>query len=385
MTRRLYYEDGHCLRFSATVTGCQPVQGGFAVTLDQTAFYPEGGGQPADRGTLNGIAVLDVQEPCGEVVHLCSAPLTPGAAAEGLVDAAWRRDLVEQHSGEHIISGLICSHFHCHNVGFHIGGDAVTIDFDTECTWEQLLPLEAEANRLIREDLAVEIFTPAPAELAALDYRSKKALDGPVRLVRFPRADLCACCGLHVARTGELGLLKLLSCSRSRGGVRIALLSGARALNYVNQIWEQNQQISRSLSAKPLETAAAVTRLLEENTALKLRLSQAEEASFAARAAALRGTGSQLLLECSLSPDSARRLATAVAGEAGGTCAVFTGEDTRGYQYAIVSPDRDLRALAPRLNHILRGRGGGRPDCIQGAVQATWQEIQNFWETQGEA
>lgn len=384
MTRRLYYEDGQCLQFSATVIGCQQMQNRFAVTLNQTAFYPEGGGQPADHGTLNGITVLDIQEQCGEVVHLCNTPLAPGSIVEGKVDAVWRRDLVEQHSGEHIISGLICSHFHCHNVGFHIGSDVVTIDFDTECTLEQLLPIEAEANRLIRENLAVEIFTPSSTALAKLDYRSKKALDGPVRLVRFPHADLCACCGLHVTHTGELGLLKLLSCSRSRGGVRITFLCGARAIKYVNQIWKQNQKISRLLSATPLETAAAVTRLLEENTTLRLRLSQAEEASFAARAAALRGTGSQLLLDGSLSPDSARRLATAVASEAGGSCAVFTGDDNTGYQYAIVSSTRDLRTLVPLLNHTLRGRGGGSSNCIQGIVQASWQEIQIFWKAQGD-
>lgn len=381
MTRRLYYEDGHRLDFWGVVTDCRPTGDNFLICLNQTAFYPEGGGQPADRGSLGGLAVLDVQEADGEVVHLCAGPLPPGIAVEGRVDTARRRDLMEQHSGEHIISGLICTHFGCHNVGFHIGSDVVTIDFDTSCTLEDLLPLEAEANRLIRKDLAVEIFTPAHEALAALDYRSKKPIDGPVRLVRFPGADLCACCGLHVAHTGELGMLKLLSCARRRGGIRIQLLCGSRAVNYVDQIWSQNLAVSRALSVKPPKTAQAVSRLLAENAALKQRLSQMETAAFAIQAAMYQGRGDQLLIEPGLSPDGARRLATAVSAEAGGRCAVFTGNDTAGYQYAVVSPADDLRELALRLNQVLRGRGGGKPECIQGAVRATAAEILDFFET----
>ncbi len=379
MTRRLYYEDGDCLEFSARVRDCRESPAGFLVRLDATAFYPEGGGQPADHGLLGGVPVLDVQEQVGDVVHLCAAALQPGAVVQGQVDAARRRDLVEQHSGEHILSGVICSRFSCNNVGFHIGGDVVTIDFDTECTLEQLLPLEAEANRLIRDNVETEIFTPAPAELAKLQYRSKKALEGAVRLVRFPGADLCACCGLHVKRSGELGLVKILRCDRSRGGVRIELVCGGRAIAYLTAVWRENLQNSRALSAKPLETAEAVRRTLEELSGQKQRAAGLEAAWFAARAAQYRNAGDLLLVEAPMAAESLRGLANAVAETAGGRCAVFAGEKGR-YQYAVVSAAGELGDLAKQINTALHGRGGGRGGCIQGAVAAAEAEIRAFFD-----
>ena len=380
MTEKLYYQDVELLRFTARVLDCREEKGGWAVTLSRTAFYPEGGGQPADQGTLGESAVLDVQERGDAIEHLCTAPLPVGAEVTGQVDGARRRDLMEQHSGEHMVSGLICAAFSCSNVGFHIGGETVTIDFDAEFTMEQLLPLERRANALIREDVPVEIFTPAPAELEKLHYRSKKAIDGPVRLVRFPGADLCACCGLHVRRTGELGLVKFLSCIRSRGGVRIELKCGRRAVEHVLEVWEQNAAVSRLTSAKPLETARAVERLQEELRREKERAARWEGAAFSARAEQYRGAGDVLLLEPPLTPDSARRLATAVAEAAGGRCAVFAGAEGEGRHYAVVTRrEEDLRPLAKALNAALSGRGGGRSDCIQGTVAAGEEEIRRFF------
>ncbi len=379
MTRRLYYEDGDCLEFSARVRDCRESPAGFLVRLDATAFYPEGGGQPADHGLLGGVPVLDVQEQGGDVVHLCAAALQPGSTVQGQVDAARRRDLVEQHSGEHILSGLICSRFSCNNVGFHIGGDVVTIDFDTECTLEQLLPLEDEANRLIRDNMETEVFTPAPEELAKLQYRSKKALEGTVRLVRFPGADLCACCGLHVKRSGELGMVKILRCDRSRGGVRIELVCGGRAIAYLTAVWRENLQNSRALSAKPLETAEAVRRTLEELSGQKQRAAGLEAAWFAARAAQYRNAGDLLLVEAPMAAESLRGLANAVAETSGGRCAVFAGEKGR-YHYAVVSAAGELGDLAKQINTALHGRGGGRGGCIQGAVAAAEAEIRAFFD-----
>lgn len=378
MTRRLYYEDVDCLEFSARVRDCQESQAGFLVWLDATAFYPEGGGQPADHGLLDGIPVLDVQEQAGDVVHLCAAALQPGVVVQGQVDAVRRRDLVEQHSGEHILSGLICSQFSCNNVGFHIGSDVVTIDFDTECTLEQLLPLEAAANRLIRDNVETEIFIPTPEVLEKLQYRSKKTLEGPVRLVRFPGADLCACCGLHIKRSGELGMVKILRCDRSRGGVRIELVCGGRAISYVTAVWRENIQNSRALSAKPLETAEAVRRTLEELSEKKQRVADLEAAWCAARAAQYRGRGDVLLVEAPMTAESLRSLASAVAETSGGRCAAFAGEKGQ-YQYAVISTAEALGELANRINTALHGRGGGRGGCIQGKVMATETEIRTFF------
>lgn len=377
-TERLYYQDSHLQIFSAAVTGCRPGKYGWDVTLDRTAFYPEGGGQPGDQGMLGGVAVTDTHEVGGEVVHFCDGPLEVGAVVEGRIDWARRFSLMQQHSGEHILSGLIHAAYGYDNVGFHMGRDAVTIDFNGMLDEAQLASLERQANRVIWQDQAVEVFWPTPEELARLPYRSKKALEGPVRLVRFPGADLCACCGTHVKRTGEIGLVKLLSCQKFHQGVRIEMLAGGRAMEYLTQVHDQNRQISGLLSAKPLETAAAAARLQQELAGSKFRAGQLEDQLFAQRAEGLRGAGDVLLFEENLRPDSLRRLTDAILGTCGGRCAVFSGT-AEGFQYAIGQKDGDLRAFVKEMNAALNGRGGGKPGFVQGSVRASREEIARFF------
>lgn len=377
-TERLYYQDSHLQVFSAAVTGCRAGKHGWDVTLDRTAFYPEGGGQPGDQGLLGGVAVTDTHEVGGEVIHFCDGPLEVGAVVEGRIDWARRFSLMQQHSGEHILSGLIHAAYGYDNVGFHMGRDAVTIDFNGMLDEAQLASLERQANRVIWQDQAVEVFWPTPEELARLPYRSKKALEGPVRLVRFPGADLCACCGTHVKRTGEIGLVKLLSCQKFHQGVRIEMLAGGRAMEYLTQIHDQNRQISGLLSAKPLETAAAAARLQQELAGSKFRAGQLEDQLFAQRAEGLRGAGDVLLFEENLRPDSLRRLTDAILGTCGGRCAVFSGT-AEGFQYAIGQKDGDLRAFVKEMNAALNGRGGGKPGFVQGSVRASREEIAQFF------
>ena len=234
-TEKLYYADPYQTTFTARVLGCEAGKGGYLVTLDRTAFYPEGGGQPADHGTLGGAAVTDVHEKDGVITHTCDHPLTVGDTVEGAIDWDRRFDHMQQHSGEHILSGLICAAHHCDNVGFHLGADTVTIDFNAALTEKDVQELERAANRYIWQDHPIAISFPSPAELEALDYRSKKELTGQVRIVSFPGADCCACCGTHVASSGQVGLLKILSCQKFRQGVRLEILSGRRALHYLSQ------------------------------------------------------------------------------------------------------------------------------------------------------
>ena len=216
-TEKLYDRDAFLKEFDAVVTDCRPGKGDtYLVTLDRTAFYPEGGGQPADHGDLGGAAVLDVQERDGLVLHTCDRPLTVGASVHGAIDWSRRFDHMQQHSGEHIVSGMLCAAFSCDNVGFHMGADVVTIDYNAPMTWEQVLEVEARANRYIWENHPFRAYYPAPEELAAIPYRSKKALEGPVRITEFPGADCCACCGTHVAASGQVGLVKFLSCQKLR-------------------------------------------------------------------------------------------------------------------------------------------------------------------------
>ena len=377
-TKKLYYDNPFLQRFAAVVTACEEAKGGWAVTLDQTAFYPEGGGQPYDIGTLGGVKVLEVHEKGGVVTHLCGAPLAVGESIEGEIDWARRFDHMQQHSGEHICSGLICARFHCDNVGFHMGTDTVTIDFNADISWDALAEIEEAANRYIYEDHPIDIQLHRGAELDAIDYRSKKPLEGDVRIVTFPQADCCACCGTHVARSGQVGLVKFLSVQRFRDGVRIELLCGGRALRYLSSCWEQSLHIAQALSVKPTASFAGVERLLTELSALKQRCAKLEESVFAQTAAQYEGKGDVLLFEDEMSGDSLRKLCDAVASTCGGRCAVFAGTDG-AYKYAIGLVSGDLRELTKKLNAELSGRGGGKPNFVQGSVAAARRAVEKFF------
>ena len=211
-TRRLYYEDCHLSRFQARVCSCEETERGFLITLDATAFYPEGGGQACDLGTLGAVHVLDVQEQGEEVIHLCDGPLPVGETVEGQIDYERRFDLMQQHTGEHIISGLVHARYGYHNVGFHMGADVITIDFDGPIPAQALAEIEQEANAALWENIPLHIWYPTPEELPTVDYRTKRALPWPVRIVEIPGYDKCACCGVHTKTTGEVGLVKLFSC-----------------------------------------------------------------------------------------------------------------------------------------------------------------------------
>ena len=379
-TEKLYYADPFLKTFTATVLDCQPGKNGFVVTLDRTAFYPEGGGQPADQGTLDGAAVADVHEKNGVVLHNVDSAVEIGKTVTGVIDWARRFDHMQQHSGEHICSGLICQRFHCDNVGFHMGADIVTIDFNADIPWEELLEIEAQANQYIYEDHPIDIQFHRGAELDAIDYRSKKPLEGDVRIVAFPGADCCACCGTHVLRSGQVGLVKFLSVQKFREGVRIELLCGKRALNYLARTWEQAKTIGQRLSVKPVDAAAAVERLEHELSAAKLRCSQLEESVFAAIAQEQAGKGNVLLFQPPMKPDSVRKLADAAAKTCGGLAAVFAGEGIH-YAYALGRADgQDISAQVKAMNAALHGRGGGRNGFAQGSVEAEQNAIEAFFK-----
>lgn len=378
-TVKLYYENAYTQDFTAVVESCEAVKNGFAVTLDRTAFYPEGGGQPADHGTLGEARVLDVHEKDGVVTHLCDRALSEGAEVSGRIDWARRFDHMQQHSGEHIISGLLCSTFHCDNVGFHMGADVVTIDYNAPITWEQALEVERRANAYIWADHPTRIWYPSAEELAALPYRSKKELTGAVRITEFPGADRCACCGTHVSSSGQVGLLKLLSCQKFRDGVRLELLCGQRALDCLAAGWEQARQIGQALSVKPQSAFAAVSRLQEELLSLKEKAARLEEADFAHTAAQYRGAGSVLHIAEPLDGDGARRLCDAIAKAAGGRCAVFAGQDG-DYRYAVIESGGDLRQFIKDMNTALHGRGGGRDGFAQGSAACTAEELRAFFQ-----
>ncbi|MDE7220689.1 MAG: alanyl-tRNA editing protein [Oscillospiraceae bacterium] len=378
MTEKLFYQDAFLKEFSGTVLDCRDEKGQWVVVLDRTAFYPEGGGQPADHGTLGGVNVVDVREKDGEVLHFCDGKVDIGTVADGVIDWERRFDFMQQHSGEHIVSGILCRKFGCDNVGFHIGHELVTIDFNAELSTDDVIFVENAANRYIWEDRDIQIGWPSPAELEALEYRSKKALSGAVRIVSWPEADCCACCGTHVKSSGQVGIIKLISCQKFRDGVRIEMAAGGRALRWINQVAGQNTKVSQLLSAKPGETAAAVERLQKDVYALRGRVAELEESDFVRKAEASAGKGDVLLIEGPMSGESLRKLCGLVKEKCGGRCAVFAGADGV-YQYAIGQDGEDLRGLAKNLNARLNGRGGGKPEFVQGSVKTSEDEIRKFF------
>ena len=379
-TEKLYESDAYLRRFTATVLTCEPANGGFAVTLDRSAFYPEGGGQPGDGGTLGGVRVTDTRIADGAVTHFCDGPLPVGAAVVGEIDWEARFDRMQQHSGEHIVSGLICAAEHCSNVGFHMGAETVVIDFDAPVTEEVLEEIEEQANRVIWENRPFLVTYPTPEELETLEYRSKKALSGAVRIVECPGADRCACCGTHVRSAGEIGLIRLIGVKPFRSGVRIELLAGGRAYRWSRAMTAQNSRISALLSAKPGETAAAVERVKRELADTQYRLVGLENRLFAETAERLAGQGDALLFTEPTDPDALRRFCAAVGARCGGRCAVFAGDDALGWKYALYLPSGDLRTFVGAMNAALRGRGGGRDGLAQGSAAAKREEIERYFK-----
>ena len=414
-TRKLFYEDGFRTRFDAVVTGTGRDQTGSYVLLDQTLFFPEGGGQPADQGRIKDCRIYDVQETENEIRHyiaekkpdaarvarsirsgktvegrsarpdapLAACPFQAGDVVEGVIDWDRRFDLMQQHSGEHIVSGFIHARFGYDNVGFHMGERFITIDLNGEIDSRQLEEIEEEVNRYIWKDAETRAFFASDEEIRTLPYRSKLDLDEEVRLVAFPGADLCACCGLHVKTTGQIGLVKLVSVHRFRQGVRIEMLSGKRAYDYMNEHCRQNSRIAVELSAKPDNTFEAVTRLKEENYQLKGDIIRLEKEKYERIADQIRGKGDAAVFVKGLSPAEIRKCADEILNTCGGVCVLLSGDDDQGYRYAAGVRDGDIRDLVKEMNTQLDGRGGGKPEFCQGTLQAKQEMIHRFFQEKG--
>ena len=372
-TQKLYYENCLLREFTAEVWDCREENGRFAVILSATAFYPEGGGQACDVGTLNDAQVLDVQEKDGEILHFCDRPLAVGTQVRGAIDWNRRFDLMQQHTGEHILSGIIHRKFGYHNVGFHMGNDVVTFDFDGEITPAALQEIEQDANRVVWENLPVLCSIPSPQELPHIPYRTKRELPWPVRIVEIPGVDSCACCGVHLNYTGQVGLIKLLSCVKFHQGVRIEMVSGQRAYNYVNQIFGENRKISHLLSAKMPETAQGVEALQKAYQEEKFRSAGLKNRLFAAIAESYRHIVCPLHFEGPMTGGDLRELAEAIDKVCGGAI-VCAGTNEAGYTVCILG--EDARGVGVRAAKALNGRGGGKENAYQGLFQASRAQIE---------
>lgn len=369
MTEKLYEADPYLQTFAATVLACAPAGDGWAVVLDRTAFYPEGGGQPCDTGRLGGAAVRAVHTDGQTITHFTDAPLDPGSRVEGAIDWPARLDAMEQHTGEHILSGTLHRLYGAENVGFHIGSPWVRMDTSIPLTAAQLAAAEAEANAAVRADTPVRCYVPAPETLARTEYRSKKALEGPVRLVEAG-GDRCACCGTHLARTGAVGLIKIISFQHYKGGMRLAVACGRRAYEAVAAGWADAEAAGQRLSVPVGRLAEAVDRFQAAEGQRKQRLAALQNAlAGALAAAAVPGQPFAAQIE-GADGDGLRRMAAAVAARTGAPCCLLA-PGGQGLAYALAAaPGGDVRPVCRALNEAFGGRGGGKAGFCQGSLAA---------------
>ena len=379
LTEKLYFKDSHLKEFNAAVISCEKTGEGYAVVLDKTAFFPEGGGQQADTGTIGSVRVYDVKEKAGEILHYTKEPVEPGEYF-CIIDWQKRFERMQNHSGEHIVSGIVHGEFGYDNVGFHMEDGIVTIDFSGELTREQLDFVEEKANEAVFANLPVTAFFPSSSELAQLDYRSKLDLTEDVRIVKIGEVDTCACCAPHVALTGEIGTIKLLDFMRHRGGIRVYMKAGKWALDDYREKYTNILEISNLLSAKQPEAAAAVSKFYGELESVRKKFFDFKIGIAGNAAENMQNIGENALLVTSgFDTDMLREAVNRAVLRISGIAAAFSGDDENGYSYICCGKNTDMNAFAKKMNAALSGRGGGRDGMIQGKVTASKAAIIGFF------
>lgn len=378
MTEKLFYQDSHRSTFTAIVQEVRPSGNGYEIILDRTAFFPEGGGQSSDTGSLGGVSVSDVQEIDGKIIHYTDGPLVEGTEVEGCIDWTERFSKMQQHTGEHIVSGLIHKIYGYHNVGFHLGTDSVTLDFNGVVPKEKLHEIEQLANEAVAKNLPVQVLYPTDEELSKISYRSKIEIEGQVRIVVIDGYDVCACCAPHVKQTGEIGLIKLVGMQNYKGGVRISMLCGFRALEDYYQKEKNNREIAVMLSAKEYETAVEVERLQEELAMKKAKIAELEQKFLEQKVETLDVSGEIVCLFEETDPVMTREMVNLLLKKGAKMAAIFSGNEREGYRYVLGSRSLDVRKNGKLLNEAFHGRGGGKPEMVQGTVQGKREEIEAF-------
>ncbi len=377
MTEKLYDKDSYLKEFQATVVSCeQKNETTWRITLDKTVFFPEGGGQTGDSGWLNDVKVADTREKNGVIYHETKAPLEVGTKVAGKIDFAIRFDKMQQHTGEHILSGIVCSTYNYNNVGFHLSSEITTLDFDGELSEEQVRELEIRVNQAIHENIPVQVKFPTKAELAEMDYRSKIEIEGQVRIVEIPGIDRCACCAPHVKTTAEVGLLKIQSCDRHRGGCRLTIVCGMRALKDYQQKQESVGKVSAALSAKPEKIGEAVEHLQEQQAKLREQLNHIQAMYLQEKLDKIHAEDQCIcIFEEDLDSIAMRNFVNGAMERCDGICGAFIGNDEKGYHYILGSKELDVREISKQLNAKFNGKGGGKPQMVQGSLNGTKKEI----------
>lgn len=379
-TIRLFDEDSRMTSFTGTVVRCDKVKKGYEVVLDRTAFFPEEGGQTCDRGTLGGQEMLHASEREGVIYHLVREPLREGQTVQGEIEWQKRFSDMQQHSGEHIVSGLMHSRFGFDNVGFHLGTEAVTMDFNGTISPDQLRQVEHAANEAVAKDIPLHIFWPDASQQERISYRSKKEVDGPLRLVEIPGYDICACCAPHVERTGQIGLIKITGMDRYKGGIRVTMLCGFRALADYNRKEEAAYQTGRLFSVPAENIGQAAEHHLQEAAQLRHKLGELENKILLLQVDQIPADSRNACIFSDTADNASLRRALGVmCGRFKGICAAFSGDDRKGWQFVLSVPGGDARIEGKRFADHFQARGGGSPEMFQGKTAASREEIEKYF------
>ncbi len=380
MTEKLYYKDAYMKDFTAKVVAVSESCGKYLTELDRTAFFPNEGGQYADKGDIDGFKVYDVIENDGVIYHLLEEKLQIGKTVSCRIDFDDRYDKMQNHTGEHIVSGIIHKLFGLDNVGFHLGGEDVTLDINAPLNRDDLARVELLANEVVYENIKVECIFPDKEELKRLVYRSKLDLEDNVRIVNIGEYDSCACCAVHVGYTGEIGLIKILDFAPLRSGIRIHIACGRRAMKYFNKLYSEAHKVSNILSVPKEEIGEGVAKLSEDFQKIKNQYSEYRSKTFlsAARNLKCSGENSVVLLDDATVPEMIG-YANAATDKVRGILVVLSPKEDGGYRYVISSESVNLKEKSAEINKGLLGRGGGRANMIQGSFECDIESIRNYF------
>ena len=383
MTERLYDSDSYLSEFTCKVVNLYSDDKYFYIETDRTAFFPEGGGQTSDIGTLGDCYVENVQIEEGKIIHFVEKSdenvesLEIGMEICGKIDMKKRFSDMQQHTGEHIFSGIVNSLYGYNNVGFHLGSEVVTLDFDGTLTEEDMCKVENLVNKAVWDNLPINVMFPDDEQLSQIKYRSKIEIKEQVRIVEIPGVDVCACCAPHVKSTGEIGIIEVVNFEKYKKGTRVSILCGERALKDIRAKLNENRKISALTCAKQKETARAVERLKQENENLIYEITGLNREILSSMADTIDPQDKIITfdkrLDCKLLSD----FTISLMGKAGKFASSFCGEN-ESYRYCIASNNVDLRPLSKAINEAFSGRGGGKPEIVQGSLCGTQTEIEKF-------
>lgn len=370
--RRLYYEDAYLAEFSAVVTAVRAAEDGCWAALDRTAFYPGGGGQPEDAGEIAGARVTAVREDAdGRIWHRLEKPIGEGGVAARL-DWARRFDLMQQHTGQHLLSAALSRKAGAETVGFHLTATNLQIDLDRPVEAEALAAAEEAANGVIWEDRPVVCRFLTAGEAEGISWRKPPPREGPVRLVSVEDFDASPCGGTHVRRTGEVGLIKITGVERLRGGMRVAFVCGGRALRDFRAKQAAVEALVRELHSPPGGLVQACRRRRERLDELEKELGRLKGLLLEREAEILTAGPGAVVAELSgRSAEELRSLAARIAGR--GRLAVLAATAGGEARLALARPagqGPDLAAALRRVLPLLGGKGGGTASFAEGSGRA---------------